>query len=460
MKETSHSLNLKQEIYEVIKESSPKEIQEKLKTYHPSDIAETFEMMDDEQLGFMLQSLNFHLLADIFEYLDSEDAAELMKRLSTQKGANVLETMEPDDAADVLQEMKEHAADQVLSAMHEENRDTLNTLSEYKEETAGAIMTTDFVILTKGMDVTEAMKVLVKSAKSTEGIQRLFVLDDKNFLEGVIELKALIQARAPKSIDEIMYSDVVSVHVDDSAEDVAKKIQNYGIYVMPVVNDKNQIQGVITMDDAADILDDATDEDYGKFAALSSDIVLNESVFKSAFHRLPWLILLLLLGLVISTIISRFETTIERVAVLVIFQPLILDMAGNTGTQSLAVTVRGISKDFFSLKGSAKRHLLKELRIGVLSGIAIGLFSMVTTFVFLTIAAPTMAIGGPIEVALTVGFSAAFALSFAAVFGAFFPLFLYKINVDPAVASGPFITTLNDVIGLVIYFSLAMLIIL
>ncbi len=460
MRETDHSIKIKQEITNIIEASSPKQLQDSLTEYHPSDLAEAFQHLDDEQQLFVLQSLNFHVLAELFEYLNDAKAVKYLNLLSNQKGANILETMEPDDAADILQKMKAQQSDDLYKIMHEESRNVLKKLSAYKLHTAGAIMTTDFISLQRGMDIKDAMRHLIREASSTEGIQRLFVLDDKNFLHGAIELKNLIQARAPKTIDDIMYTDIISVHIDDDVEEAARLIQNYGIYVMPVVNDKNQLQGVITMDDAADILDEATDEDYAKFAGISGNIVLNDTLIRSALHRLPWLILLLFLGLIISTIISRFEETIDQIAVLVLFQPLILDMAGNTGTQSLAVTVRGLSKNHFSLKGSTKKHLFKELRVGMINGLTIGVISIITSLLFLTIVSPTMAIGTPLQVALTVGISASIALTFATLFGAFFPMFLTKIKVDPAVASGPFITTLNDVIGLIIYFTLAMLIIL
>jgi len=447
-----------EEILDIIKAHSQKDLQEQLLDYHPSDIAEVFEILNEDDRLFLIQTLNHHLLAEIFEHLDEEIAAIYFNKIEKQKVARILDVMDLDDAADILNELDDDVSQQYLDLLEEETKDALEQLSQYEEDTAGGLMTPQFIALQKGMDVKDAMKALIHNATSTEGIQRLFVIDDNGFLEGVVELKALIQARSPLSIDELMQTDVITAKVTDDDEAVARVIQNYGIYLLPVVNEKFQLQGVITMDDAADILDAETDEDYAKFANISSDEGVNDSFLKSALHRLPWLTLLLFLGLIISGIISSFEATLSQITVLVFFQPLILDMAGNTGTQSLAVTVRGLSKDYFNHKDVIYKHIFKELRVGMLNGLAIGALSLLTTTVFLTI------IGSgehePVLIGLTVGLSAAVSLSLASVFGAFFPLFLHKINIDPAVASGPFITTLNDILGLIIYFTLAALIIL
>jgi len=451
-------LSIHDSILAIIKDHSPKNLQDQLLNYHPSDIAEVFDTLDDEDKSFVIQTLNHHLLAEIFEHMDEEDAAIHIRELENQKVARILDAMDRDDAADILNEIDDDQVETYLNLLEEDTRAELETLSQYDEHTAGGIMTPEYIALRKGMDVKDAMKELIKNAKSTEGIQRLFVVDDNNFLEGVIELKTLIQARSPMLIDELMQTDVITAKVNDDDEAVARLVQNYGIYILPIVNDKYQLQGVITMDDAADILDAETDEDYAKFANISSDIEVNQSILRSALHRLPWLVLLLFLGLIISGIISSFEDTISQITVLVFFQPLILDMAGNTGTQSLAVTVRGLSKDFFDNKQTVYKHILKELRVGLFNGVGIGVLSFFTTTIFLTLTGAGQ--HEPVLIALTVGLSASVALTFASAFGAFFPLLLHKIKIDPAVASGPFITTLNDIIGLIIYFTLAALIIL
>ncbi len=452
-----------QDITHIIKTASPKKMQKMLSTYHPSDIAESFEQLPEDDQHHSLLALNHHILADMFSHINDKKAAKLFNKMDTPKVGRILATMDRDDATDILKLIDAEDRNQYLKNLDKESRNDLETLITYREETAGSIMTTDFIELRKGMDVKDAMKTLIKNAESTEGIQRLFVLDDNDFLEGVIELKALIQARSPKKIDDLMRTDIITVKENDETEEVARLIQNYGIYLLPVVNEQNQLKGVITMDDAADILDIETDEDYARFATISSEESVNRSIWRSAMHRLPWLTMLLVLGLVVSTIISQFEETIAQVTVLVFFQPLIMGMAGNTGTQSLAVTVRGISKNYYSDSQAARQHVLKELRVGLLNGLAIGLFSFVTTTLFLSV---IQSIGmitlqhNLFIIAFTISLSTGIALILATMFGAMIPLTLNKLNIDPAVASGPFITTLNDILGLVVYFAIATIIIL
>lgn len=450
-------------IIDILKQASPKTLQKKLGDFHPSDIAESFMYVDREVQLRVLKILNHHILAQMLSYPDPEDIATLLKAIDAAKIARILSAMDIDDATDIMKCFAIETKNQIFKQMSPKMVLDLRSLIHYQEETAGSIMTTDYIVLRKGMDIKEAMKTLIGNAHTTEGIQRLFVLDDNDFLEGIIELKKMIQARAPKKIEDLMISDVITVKEDDHTEEVARIIQNYGIYLLPVVNDKNQLKGVITMDDAADILDQETDEDYARFAAISSEEMINRSIIKSAFHRLPWLVLLLVLGLVVSAIIGGFEDTIDQITALVFFQPLILGMAGNTGTQSLAVTVRGLSKNYYQDYQSAKNHVLKEFKVGVANGLSIGVLSFLTTSIFLSILSHV----GFIElqhavwlIGVTVGLSAAIALSMASVFGAVIPLTLNKIKIDPAVASGPFITTLNDILGLVIYFTIAAIIIL
>lgn len=446
------------DIIQIIQEGSPGKMQNELEKYHPSDIAETFNSLNNDDQMHVLMSLNHHLLADIFSHLKPKRAAHMLHKIEKNKIGRILDAMERDDATDVLKVINVHKRSEYLNTLEDDARIELEHLIHYQEETAGSIMTTDYIELHKNMDVKEAMKETIHNAETTEGIQRLFVLDDHNFLEGVVELKALIQARSPKIVEDLMYSDVITAKVTDDIEDVARQMQNYGIYLLPVVNDNNQMQGVITMDDAADILDMETDEDYARFASISKDEIINRSILKSALHRLPWLSLLLAIGLLVGGIMSTFEETIEQVTVLVFFLPLIMDMGGNTGTQSLAVTVRGISRQHYLDKETRKKHIIKEFRVGVLNGIGIGVLAFITAGIFLTIISNI----GVIEpthpaflVSFAIGLSVGVALIITTVFGAIIPLTLHRLKFDPAVASGPFITTINDVLGLLIYFLIA-----
>ncbi len=448
----------KQRIYELLKKGTPKALQTNILKHHPSDVADVLHTLDGERLEHVVKILNHHVLGEVLSHLEPAAAERVLRYLDDEKIARILSVMDADDAVDVLKITAEPRREQYLNLMDEQDRDALASLIDYREETAGSIMTNEYIGVKKGIDVKDAMRTLVGNAKSTESIQRLFVLDDNDFLVGVIELKTLIQARSPKVIDELMHTEVITVKEEDSAESAARTMQNYGIYLLPVVNEQNQLKGVITMDDAADILDEETDEDYARFANISHEESVRASVWQSSLHRLPWLVLMLALGLLISGIIAQFEATLEAIVVLVFFQPLIMDMAGNTGTQSLAVTVRGISKDYYGDKAASLKHLLKELKVGFYNGIGIGVLSFLTSFLFLSVIGARE--HSPAIVALIVGMSLMLSLSLSSFIGALIPLTLYKLKADPAVASGPFITTLVDIIGLVIYFMLATILLL
>jgi len=448
----------KQKIKDLLQKGTPKALQNETAKHHPSDVADVLQTLDGERLEHVVKILNHHVLGEVLSHLAPEAADSVLRYLDDEKIARVLSVMDADDAVDVLKATPEHRRNLYFHFMDEDVRTTLSSLIDYREETAGSIMTNEYIGLRQGMDVKEAMKALVANAKSTEGIQRLFVLDDNEFLVGVIELKTLIQARSPKSIDELMHTEVITVKEEDDVEDAARTMQNYGLYLLPVVNEQNQLKGVITMDDAADILDEETDEDYARFASISHEESVRASIWRSSLHRLPWLVLMLALGLLISGIIAQFEATLEAIVVLVFFQPLIMDMAGNTGTQSLAVTVRGISKDYYDNKAASLKHLFKELKVGFYSGIGIGVLSFFTSFLFLSVTGAGDY--APATIAAIVGLSLMLSLSLSSFIGAFIPLALYKLKADPAVASGPFITTIVDIIGLVIYFMLATILIL
>ncbi len=451
------------DIVRIIKEASPGTIQDELESYHPSDVAECFSIINDEDEMHLLITLNHHLLAAIFAHLKPKKVSKLLLKVDKPKAGRILDAMERDDATDVLKMFSAQTRKALLATTDDNVKVELESLIHYPEETAGSIMTTDYIDIHKDMDVKDAMKVLVKNSESTQGIQRLFVLDDNKFLEGIVELKTLIQARSPRKVEDFMFTDVITAKVNDDVENVARLMQNYGIYLLPIVNESNQLLGVITMDDAADILDMETDEDYARFASISKEDSINKNVWRSALHRLPWLTLLLAVGMIVSAIISGFEATIEQITVLVFFLPLVLDMCGNTGTQSLAVTVRGISRQHYQDSESRKKHVIKEIKVGALNGLGIGGLSFITSGIFLIIVDLLGIITltyPPFLISFSIGLSVGLALIISTAFGAIVPLTLNRLNFDPAVASGPFITTMSDVFGLLIYFVVAGIIIL
>lgn len=432
-------------------------LEERLNDYHPTDLALWLAVYEASFCVEILNRLTIQFAADILNFMEVEKAADILDAFDTNKASKLIMEMDTDEATDALKLFDQTKKRALLSKLAPKDRAMMNRFLGYVEDSAGAIMTSEAIVLDKSMDVKDAMRVLVKNAVSAESIHMLFVTDESHILEGVVELKTLIQARSPMDIASLMDHDTITVYTDTPAEDAARIMRNYQIYLLPVVDHDHAFQGVITLDDAADILEDATSEDYARFANVSREATIRDSIFRSAFHRLPWLTLLLGLGLIISGIISGFENTLAEVTVIVLFQPLILGMAGNTGTQSLAVTIRGLSNDYYTTGNEARNHVISELKSGMLNGLAIGALGFLTTIGFLYITSVLDA--NPLLVGLTVALSLVASLSVASLFGTLVPLTLHKYNLDPAVASGPFITTLNDVIALVIYFSLATFII-
>ncbi len=452
MKDTDQRKALKQEIIDIIDSASPKSLQDYLTSYHPSDLADVFHALNEEQRLFVLHALNFHVLAELFAYAHESEAAHHLKAMPAQKAANILEAMPADDAARVLRKIKGESRTGLLQAMHAQVRDRLSHLIRYSPGTAGALMTTDFISVAPDTDVKDAMKAVVANAATIEAFQRVFVIEKNGFLVGAVDLKTLIRARAPKRIAEIMHHDVISAGIHDSAESVARRMHNYGVAAMPVVNDKNQIQGVITVDDAADILDDATDEDVAKLAGVSSHVMLRESPAKTIVHRLPWLFAMAVVGLVLAFVLAAFNATIERVVIMVAFIPLILDMAGNSGTQTAALTVRGIGRNEFLFTKATRRHILKELGIGTINAVVIGVVTFGLAFgVTQAFAADS---DGRVVLSLAVAIAVVLALVFSAVTGTALPLTLKKLGADPAFAGGPLMTALNDLFALAVYVTL------
>lgn len=413
---------------------------------HPYDIASIFDKLSIQERHEIYEALDSKEIADIFEYIEDEALVLLfLDEMSKRDGAEILNEMEPDDAADIL---KNEEASKYLEFLDTESKDEITYLIEQSEDTAGSIMTTSFITLNDNMLVKDAMKVLFNEANDAEIIDYLYVVSDEKLI-GVLDLKALIIARANENIKDIMDSNFVFGNVSDDIYDVSYKIHNYGLYALPIL-DRGNLVGVITMDDAIDTIDSEIQDDYEKLAGVS-DIDMNRGFMSNTMKRLPWLIILLTLSFLVSMVMSIFDEVINSVTVLVFFQTLILGMAGNSGTQSLAVTVRGISNDEYNTKKETFKNILKEFKIGMLNGLIMSLLAFVSSFIFLTV----KGYDNKIIICSIISLSMGLSLLTSGFIGSAIPLLLNKLKIDPAVASGPFITTLVDIISIIIYFSLA-----
>lgn len=428
---------------------------ELLSDYHPYDLAQIFLSFNTEQRQKFYKTFKPEEIADVFEYIDDEKVVEYLEEMNIAIGAQILNEMETDDAADVLNEMEEPTiAKHYLDIIPEETRAELDYLTKHEEDTAGSIMSTNYIELESKMDVKEAMKKLVAEANDSELIDPLFVCED-GILKGIITLKDLLIARSPKQIKDIMdISDLIYCYVQDDIGIATKIIHDYGISALPVV-DKMKLVGVITIDDAIDEVVDEVKEDYNKLATVNENQNEKTSIVRNIFHRLPWLVILLVISLLVSNVTSAFEQVIVEVTIFAFFQSMIFDMAGNAGTQSLAVTVRSLSRHELDDKKSVFKHLGKELLTSIMTSVIVGIVTFITSYIYMVIRGDNNLVKW--LVSLILAGSLSLSLIVTEMLGALVPLFFHKIKVDPAVASGPLITTLSDAISILIYFGLATL---
>ena len=427
------------------------EIAAELGNYHDNDIAEALELMAAPSRKKLYSILGVRRMADIFTYVD--DFSIYAGDMTVEQAASVLECMDADDAIDALESVKDESLqNKLISLMDKDVSDDIQLIRSFSEDEAGSLMTNDFVSIPETYTVKQAMNSLVRQAGENDNINTIYVTNDGRYA-GAIDLRKLIIAREYTPLGEIISSNYPCVNAKDKVSDIIEKLKDYAEDSIPVVDDKNKLIGVITADDVVEAVDDEMGEDYARLGGLTAEEDLNEKLGESMKKRLPWLVLLLGLGLCVSGVVGMFEAIVAQVAVVVCFQSLILDMAGNAGTQSLAVTIRVLMDE--DISGREKLgFVLKEMRVGLVSGLSLGVLTSLCVAIYLWLAKGTT-LGYGFAVAGCVGTSLVVAMMVASLTGAVIPMFFHKIKVDPAVASGPLITTVNDLVAVVIYYGLA-----
>ncbi|WP_017726065.1 magnesium transporter [Halalkalibacterium ligniniphilum] len=412
---------------------------------HPTEQVEIFQSLEKTKRKDVYQFITPSEFAQIFQGLDIDDQKQYVLELDEKYAAEMFNNMYADDVADFLGEIKEKA-EKILNTMNKDDADDVKELLAYPPETAGAIMTKEFISIKAESNASEVIEQIREEAPDAETIYYLYVVDAKEKLVGVVSLRDLIIAPTSDKVEKIMSSRVVSVSVRDDQEDVAKMIKKYDFLAVPVVNEEGKLVGIVTVDDVMDVVEEETEEDFGEISAARGSLDANISSFTAAKKRAPWIVMLMFLGLVTAEVIGQFEETLEAFILLAVFIPLIMDSAGNTGTQALAVVVRGLALG--TIERSSVGKLLKR-EFG--TGIMLGLICMATLLIVVPLLYPT----GGFLLAGIVGGSLFLTLSIATMVGAAIPLIINKLKIDSAVASGPFITTINDILGLLIYFSIA-----
>jgi magnesium transporter len=432
-------------------------LRQKLNEFHEYNLAIIFKSLSEYDLLKVYSIFTDEEIGEILSYVDSDDAAEIIEDLNEDKIASIINTMEPDDAADIIQEFKEDKQAAIIGLLDEEQKEDVEELVSYDEDTAGAIMNTNFISILSGSDVKDIMKEIVHRAPDVQSITTSFVVDENDRLLGTLDLKKIIKTKSPTKVDDIMNTNVITIETDDTLEHAFNYIKKYDIYDLPVL-ENGVLKGIISMDDALDAFHEESEDDYIKFAAVGETLELDEKIILSVKSRLPWLVLLLFLNLIIALVTSNFDYlfAIDALTILVVFQPIILGLAGNCGTQSLAVTISEIAKDNLDTKAKIIKHISKEFLLGICTGLILGIISIGIAFVVLQFSSSTLKIT---DVMITVSTSLTVSIIVANLFASIIPIIFYKIKIDPAAASGPLITTIIDVIAVVIYYTLATLII-
>ena len=421
--------------------------------YHYSDIADALQQVNQKIRERFFTDINDQQLSEIFAYFDQPQ--NYVKELSLKQAANIISEMDSDDAVDILEEIDDETEDKIIDLMDSQSSEDVLLIQSYNDDEIGSKMTTNYIEIKKNMTIKQARHSLVQQAKDNDNVSTIYVSDLDNKFYGAIDLKDLIIARENTPLESIITNSYPTVKDHQIISEVYQDLQDYSEDSFPVLNQKDEIIGIITANDLIEVVDEEMAEDYAKLAGLSSEEDVDETVFSSVKKRLPWLILLLVLGLVVSSVVGIFEKVIDLVAVSVCFQSLILDMAGNVGTQSLAVTIRVLNNEDLTVKDKLKL-VKKEVKVGFFNGLLIAGFACVfiTLYIFIIKNYP---INFSIILALCIGLSLIVTMIISSLVGTLIPLTLNSMNIDPAVASGPLITTVNDLVSAICYYSIVYL---
>ena len=424
---------------------------EKLSDYHEKDIAQSFAFLTREERKALYDTLGAEWISNIFSYIEEPQA--YIEELGIDKLAEVINEMDSDDAVDLLEDIDESVKAKLRPILDEDVKADIQLIHSYDEDEIGSLITTNFVCISKDLSIRQAMRELVRQAGENDNISTIYVVDASEKFCGAIDLKDLIVAREHDVLDDLIsYSYPYLLDHEKIAESI-EKIKDYAEDSLPVLNSKRELIGILTAQDVIEAVDDEMGEDYAKLAGLTAEEDLKETTLESMKKRMPWLIVLLFLGMGVSTVVGAFEGVVAALPIVICFQSLILDMAGNVGTQSLAVTIRVLMDE--DLAGKDKLSLVvKEMKVGFSNGLLLGMLALLCLGVYIKVF-KGYTIYQAFMVSGCVGISLLVAMIISSLVGTMVPLFFHKIKVDPAVASGPLITTVNDLVAVVTYYGLA-----
>ena len=440
------------QIVEIIKSTrSIDEMTEKRKDFHDKDIAQSFELLNTAERNLLYSALDAEWLADIISYIDNP--AQYVEEIGIEKLAAIINEMDADDAVDLWSVIEESVKVKLRPMIDDETKTDIRLINSYEEDEIGSLITTNFICIKQNLTIRQAMHELVRQAGENDNISTIYVVDEKNRFCGAIDLKDLIIARESTKLETLISYAYPYLLDHEKISDTIQKIKDYAEDSLPVLDKNKKIVGIITPQDVVEAVDDELGEDYAKLAGLASEEDIKETTKDSVKKRLPWLIILLFLGMGVSTVVGAFEGVVAVLPVVICFQSLILDMAGNVGTQSLAVTIRVLMDE--NLTGKDKLKLVvKEMKVGFCNGALLGILALVCLGVYIALF-KGYAFGTAMVISACVGVSLLVAIVISSLIGTLVPMLFHKMKIDPAVASGPLITTVNDLVAVVTYYGLA-----
>lgn len=433
----------------LIEKQNDKELKKLLDEFHYADIAEILDELNLKEAMYVIKLLDSETTSDILMEMDEDNREKVLKNLSAKEIAEEIEELDTDDAADIISELSEQRQRDVIAQIEDQDhRAEITELLAYDEDTAGGLMAKELVKVYETWTVAGCMRRIRGQAKDVTRVHSIYVVDKQEKLIGRLSLKDLIVAKSDQKIAEISNSNVDYVNVNENVEEVARIMAKYDLEAIPVIqsDDNKVLLGRITIDDIVDVLKEEAEKDYQLAAGITGDVEADDSILELTKARLPWLFLGLLGGIGAFIIMEGFQEAFNKYAVLFFFTPLIAAMAGNVGVQSSAIIVQGLAND--DVKGSVNSRLIKEMLLAALNGFILAIFLFLFVWLY----------NGEIDKALAISVSLVAVIIIAGLIGTFVPLFLDKRGVDPAIATGPFITTSNDILGILLYFWIAKMI--
>ncbi len=439
------------ELERIVRSDMPDaEKRDRLADYHYNDIADVLEKLTPDERKALYRLLGAEEVSEIFAYLD--DASDFIEELTPETAAHIVQEMDADDAVDILEDLDEEHQQAIIERMDEESREDIELIQSYPEDEIGSKMTTNYIAIRRGITVKQAMRSLVEQAADNDNLSTIYVVEADDVFYGAITLQDLIIAREYTDLETLITTSYPYVYDHETVDTCIEELKDYSEDSIPVLSSDKKLLGVITSQDLVEVVDEEMGEDYARLAGLTDEEDLNEPLRQSIKKRLPWLITLMFLGLVVSSVVGVFEPVMAALPLAVAFQSMILDMSGNAGTQSLAVTIRVLTDE--NLTSAQKRKFVfKEMRVGMTNGLLLGTASCAIVGVYIHFLK-----GRPFDyafsISLCLGIALMIAMTITSLTGTLVPMLMKKLKIDPAVASGPLITTMSDLVAVVTYYGL------